>query len=72
VLEEFYAGMKHVGVSALTGEGMDDLFKVGGEEGRQVGWSDAHVGVGKCALAAGPGKGGGQHSWGWAWTACFR
>lgn len=29
VLDEFYAGMKHVGVSALTGEGIDDLFKVG-------------------------------------------
>ena len=28
VLDEFYAGMKHVGVSALTGEGIDDLFKV--------------------------------------------
>jgi hypothetical protein len=29
VLDEFYAGMKHVGVSALTGEGMQDLLKVG-------------------------------------------
>lgn len=29
VLDEFYAGMKHAGVSAVTGEGMQDLFKVG-------------------------------------------
>jgi hypothetical protein len=28
VLDEFYVGMKHAGVSALTGEGMQDLFKV--------------------------------------------
>lgn len=28
VLDEFYTGMRNVGVSALTGEGMDDLFKV--------------------------------------------
>jgi hypothetical protein len=28
VLDEFYAGMRSVGLSALTGEGMDDLFKV--------------------------------------------
>lgn len=31
VLDEFYGGMKHVGVSALTGEGIDDLFKALGE-----------------------------------------
>jgi hypothetical protein len=29
VLDEFYAGMRSVGLSALTGEGMDELFKVG-------------------------------------------
>lgn len=29
VLDEFYSGLHTVGVSALTGEGMDDLFKVG-------------------------------------------
>jgi hypothetical protein len=28
VLEEFYAGIKTCGVSALTGEGMDELFEV--------------------------------------------
>lgn len=28
VLEEFYDGMRCVGLSALTGEGMDELFKV--------------------------------------------
>eukprot|EP00878_Enallax_costatus_P024564 GHUV01026219.1.p1 GENE.GHUV01026219.1~~GHUV01026219.1.p1 ORF type:complete len:275 (+),score=38.74 GHUV01026219.1:298-1122(+) len=28
VLDEFYAGLHTVGVSALTGEGMDDMFKV--------------------------------------------
>lgn len=38
VLDEFYAGMKHVGVSALTGEGMDDLFKVCVWGGRELGW----------------------------------
>ncbi|KAF6262177.1 hypothetical protein COO60DRAFT_1293600 [Scenedesmus sp. NREL 46B-D3] len=31
VLDEFYAGMRSVGLSALTGEGMDDLFKALGE-----------------------------------------
>jgi hypothetical protein len=29
VLDEFYSGMRHVGVSALTGEGIDELFQVG-------------------------------------------
>ena len=28
VLDEFYANLRTVGVSAVTGEGMDDLFKV--------------------------------------------
>jgi hypothetical protein len=28
VLEEFYAGIKTCGVSALTGEGMEELFEV--------------------------------------------
>uniref|UniRef100_A0A383VW06 GPN-loop GTPase n=1 Tax=Tetradesmus obliquus TaxID=3088 RepID=A0A383VW06_TETOB len=31
VLEEFYDGMRCVGLSALTGEGMDELFKALGE-----------------------------------------
>jgi hypothetical protein len=38
VLEEFYAGMRSVGLSALTGEGMDDLFKVGAA---CVSWQDS-------------------------------
>lgn len=28
VLDEFYANMRSVGVSAVTGEGMEELFKV--------------------------------------------
>eukprot|EP00882_Tetradesmus_deserticola_P010858 GHRQ01011477.1.p1 GENE.GHRQ01011477.1~~GHRQ01011477.1.p1 ORF type:complete len:380 (+),score=160.64 GHRQ01011477.1:586-1725(+) len=31
VLEEFYDGLRSVGLSALTGEGMDELFKALGE-----------------------------------------
>jgi hypothetical protein len=29
VLDEFYANLRSVGVSAITGEGMDELFEVG-------------------------------------------
>jgi hypothetical protein len=33
VLEEFYSGIKTVGVSAVTGEGMEEFFEV-----RGIGW----------------------------------
>ena len=29
VLDEFYQGIRHAGVSALTGEGMDEFMQVG-------------------------------------------
>jgi GPN-loop GTPase len=32
VLEEFYANLRHVGVSSVTGEGMPELFEVRGFE----------------------------------------
>lgn len=28
MLSEFYAGIRHAGVSAVTGEGMDEFFEV--------------------------------------------
>lgn len=33
VLDEFYANLKAVGVSAVTGEGLDELFEVRGGAG---------------------------------------
>lgn len=33
VLDEFYSNLRSVGVSAVTGEGMDDLFEVSRQRG---------------------------------------
>ena len=41
VLSEFYAGIRSVGVSAVTGEGMDEFFEVGGGGMPPFGWQKA-------------------------------